>query len=94
MDEEEKKKIVDDANQTIDEISNNLNIDGSKAKNYINKMDDNDLKVIRELGEIIEAFKKHKSFWKFVLVILVIGVCLNLFYGIGVVFGKFLSSIL
>lgn len=87
MDEEEKKKIVNDANKTIDEISSN-------SKDYINKLDDNDLKVIKELGEIIDAFKKHKSFWKIVLGVSVVVVFLNFFYYIGVIFGKFLANIL
>ena len=91
MEEKEKKKIIDDAHETIDEISNSLKVDGSKAKDYVNKLNDGDLKFLRELEEVVRMFKK--PFWKWVLGIILVSSIFNILYQLGYWIGKFAANL-
>ena len=86
MKEHEKKKIIDDAHETIDEISNSLKVDGSKAKDYINNLNESDLNFLKELEEIVRMLKK--PFWKWVIGIILVNSILSLFYQLGYWIGK------
>lgn len=91
MKENEKKKIIDAAHETIDEVSNSLKVDGSKAKDYVNKLNDNDLKFLRELEEIVHMFKK--PFWKWVIGIILVSSIFNILYQLGYWIGKFIANL-
>ena len=82
----EKDKVVNDAKETIDKVSDTFKVNGDKAKDYISKLDDKDIKFIKELENIVEMFKK--PFWKVVLAILIISALLNIFYSTGYLIGQ------
>ena len=89
MEEKEKKKIIDNAHETIDASSEPLKVDGSKAKDYVNKLNDSDLKFLRELEELVCMFKK--PFWKFVFWIILVSSLFNILYQLGYWIGKFIA---
>lgn len=91
MKEHEKKKIIDDAHGTIDEISNSLKVDGSKAKDYINNLNESDLNFLKELEEIVRMLKK--PFWKWVIGIILVNSILSLFYQLGYWIGKLIVTL-
>lgn len=91
MKEHEKKKIIDDAHETIDEISNSLKVDGSKAKDYINNLNESDLNFLKELEEIVRMLKK--PFWKWVIGIILVNSILSLFYQLGYWIGKLIATL-
>ena len=91
MEEREKKEIIDSAHDTIDSISNSLKVDGSKVKNYVNKLNDNDLKFLRELEELVNMFKK--PFWKFAFWIILVSSLFNILYQLGYWIGKFAANL-
>jgi len=91
MEENEKKQIIEEAHETIDKVSDALNVNGSKAKDYINKLDDSDLKVIKELEILINMFKK--PFWKVVLGIIIVCSVINAFYILGTFIGTFIANL-
>ena len=91
MEEKEKKKIIDNAHETIDAISESLKVDGSKAKDYVNKLNDSDLKFLRELEELVCMFKK--PFWKFAFWIILVSSLFNILYQLGYWIGKFIATL-
>lgn len=91
MKEHEKKKIIDDAHETIDDISNSLKVDGSKAKDYINNLNESDLNFLKELEEIVRMLKK--PFWKWVIGIILVNSILSLFYQLGYWIGKLIATL-
>lgn len=80
MEENEKKQIIDEAHDTID-----------KAKEYINKLGEADLKAIKEVESLINMFKK--PFWKVVLWIIIVCSVLNAFYILGDFIGAFIANL-
>lgn len=91
MEENEKKQIIDAAHETIDKVSDTLNVNGNKAKDYINKLDDSDLKAVKELETLINMFKK--PFWKVVLSIIIVCSIINAFYVLGTFVGTFIANL-
>ena len=91
MEEKEKKKIIDNAHETIGAISESLKVDGSKAKDYVNKLNDSDLKFLRELEELVSMFKK--PFWKFAFWIILVSSLFNILYQLGYWIGKFIATL-
>lgn len=67
------------------------NKENDKTNDYVNKLDDSDLKVLNEVKSIVEMFKK--PFWKFVLGIIIVSSLLNICYILGYVVGQILSKI-
>ena len=91
MEEKEKKEIIEDAHQTIDKVSETLKVDGGKAKEYVNKLNDSDLKFLKELEELVHMFKK--PFWKVVLGIIIASSVFNLLYQLGYFIGKLIANL-
>jgi len=91
MEEKEKEKIIDDAHETIDTFSNFLKDDGSNVKEHVNKLNDSDLKFLRELEELIHMFKK--PFWKVALWIILFSSVFNILYLVGYLIGKFIATL-
>lgn len=90
MEENEKNQIMDSANKTIDKVADALNINGSEAREFVGKLDESDLKVIKELEDIITMFKK--PFWKIVLGIIIVSSLVNLFYVLGTIVGQLIAK--
>ena len=67
------------------------NKENDKTNDYVNKLDDSDLKVLNEVKSIVEMFKK--PFWKFVIGIIIVSSLLNICYILGYVVGQILSKI-
>ena len=86
-----KKQIIDEANETIDKVSDTLKVDGSKAKEYVNKMEESDLKLIRELKKIINMFKK--PFWKVVFGLMFVCLIFYAFYLLGTTIGILIKNL-
>ena len=91
MEENEKKEIITDAHQMIDTVSDTLKVDGDKAKEYVNILNDSDLKFLKELEELVHMFKK--PFWKIVLGIIVVSFVFNLLYQLGYLIGKLIANL-
>ena len=89
MEEKEKKEIIEDAHQTIDKVSETLKVDGGKSKEYVNKLNDSDLKFLKELEELVHMFKK--PFWKIVLGIIIVSCVFNILYQLGYFIGKLIA---
>lgn len=91
MEENIKKEIIDNANETIDKVSETLKADGSKVKDYVSNMNESDLKMLKELHDVVQMFKK--PFWKCLLWIIIIGLLINSLYVFGLIIGKFLANL-
>ena len=91
MEEKEKKKIIDNAHETIDAISKSLKVDGSKTKDYVNQLNESDLKFLRKLEELVCMFKK--PFWKFAFWIILVSSLFNILYQLGYWIGKFIANL-
>lgn len=72
-------------NNTIDEISNDLGANSSKAKDFVNGLDDQDIKEIKKLIKIF-----NKPIWKISFIIIVASDVISLFYNLGLIVGKLL----
>ncbi len=72
-------------NNTIDEISNNLGANSSKAKDFVNSLDDQDIKEIKKLIKIF-----NKPIWKVVFIMIIASDVISLFYNLGLIVGELL----
>lgn len=72
-------------NNTIDEISNDLGANSSKVKDFVNSLDDQDIKEIKKLIKIF-----NKPIWKVVFIMIVASDVISLFYNLGLIVGELL----
>ena len=72
-------------NNTIDEISNDLGANSSKAKDFVNSLDDQDIKEIKKLIKIF-----NKPIWKAVFIMIIASNVISLFYNLGLIVGGLL----
>ena len=61
-----------------------------KEKDNLSKLDESDLKYVKELGKLLE--KLNKPFWKFVIGIIMVSSLMNVCYYIGYFIGLLLGK--
>ena len=91
MKQNEKKEIITKAHDTINKVSDTLNVDGNKAKDYISHLNESDLKVIRELENLIDMF--NKPLWKVAIGIILVCSVINACYILGSSIGSLIANL-